>query len=89
MAKEEPVVLEVATLPREKVGPFLLLGVDKDADQEQIEAHWAQRVIWARKNQVNAALQEINWAREIINDDWSKKGGRGEHYIFDPKFEFP
>jgi hypothetical protein len=69
MAKhQEPVVLELAPLPREQIGPFLLLGLDKDADREQIEASWAQRVIWARKQQVRVALEDINWAREVIND---------------------
>lgn len=61
-------VLELAPLPREQLGPFLILGVDKDADAEQIEAHWAQRVIWARKNQTPLALQDVNWAREVISD---------------------
>ena len=28
----EPVVLDLAPLPREQIGPFLLLGLDKDAD---------------------------------------------------------
>jgi hypothetical protein len=65
---QEPVVLELAPLPREKIGPFLLLGVDKDASPEQIEAHWAQRILWARKNQIYLALAEINWAREVINN---------------------
>ena len=32
---------ELASLPREQVGPFLLLGLDKTADKEQIEANWA------------------------------------------------
>ena len=32
MPPPEPVVLELAPLPREQVGPFLLLGLDKDAD---------------------------------------------------------
>ncbi len=69
MAKEqEPVVLELAPLPREQIGPFLLLGVDKDAGPEQIEACWARRVIWARKNQIQTALGDINWAREVISD---------------------
>jgi hypothetical protein len=57
----EPVVLELAPLPREQIGPFLLLGVDKDAN-------WARRVIWARKNQTRAPLEDINWARETISD---------------------
>ena len=64
----EPVVLELAPLPREKTGPFLLLGVEKDADSELIEASWARRVIGARKNQISVPLENVNWAREIIND---------------------
>ena len=64
----EPVVLELAPLPREQMGPFAILGVEKDADNEQIESHWAQRVIWARKNHIAVALTEINWAREALND---------------------
>ena len=27
-----PIVLELAPLPREQVGPFLILGLSKDAD---------------------------------------------------------
>jgi hypothetical protein len=69
MAKSpEPVVLELAPLPREQIGPFLLLGLEKDADAEQIEASWARRVIQARRQQVNIALEDVNWAREVIND---------------------
>jgi hypothetical protein len=55
-------------MPREQVGPFLLLGVEKSADKELIEANWAKRVIWARKNQIKVALEDVNWAREIVND---------------------
>src|SRR5438270_4274681 len=66
--EQEPVVLELAALPREQIGPFLLLGVDKDAGPEEIEANWAQRVIWARKNLLRTALGDINWAREVITD---------------------
>ncbi len=59
---------ESHSLPREQIGPYFLLGVDKDASAETIEAHWAQRVIWARKGQVHAALSDINWAREVLSD---------------------
>jgi hypothetical protein len=55
-------------LPRDQLGPFLVLGVDKDAAAEVVEAHWAQRLIWARKNQVGVPLQDVNWARELLND---------------------
>jgi hypothetical protein len=63
-----PVVLELAPLPREQVGPFFLLGVDKLAGKDQIEAQWAQRVIWARKGQSKVPLEDVNWARENLND---------------------
>ena len=65
---EQPVLLQLAPLPRQQIGPFLILGVDKDAPKDVIEAAWAQRLIWARKNQFRMALEDINWAREIIND---------------------
>lgn len=68
MSDSEAIVLELAPLPREQTGPFLILGVDKDADAEQVEAQWARRVIWARKGQIAVPLQDINWAREVLND---------------------
>jgi hypothetical protein len=68
MAKNEPVVLELATLPREQVGPFLLLGLDKTAAPEQVESNWADRLKWARKQQGKVPLEDINWAREILKD---------------------
>jgi hypothetical protein len=64
----EPVVLELATLPREQIGPFLLLGLDKTADKETLDAHWAERLKWARKGLSKIPLEDINWAREILND---------------------
>jgi hypothetical protein len=67
-SRPEPIVLELAPLPREQIGPFLLLGLDKDAEARQIEAHWAQRLIWARKNQLGVGLEEIHWAREVLRD---------------------
>src|SRR6516164_9202413 len=64
----EPVVLELATLPREQVGPFLLLGLDKAAGKADIDAHWAERLKWARKGLAKVPLEDINWAREILSD---------------------
>ena len=64
----EPVVLELAPLPREQIGPFLILGIDKDADAEQVDAAWAERIKGARRGQHRIPLEDINWAREIIQD---------------------
>src|ERR1700722_20055436 len=69
MAKNaEPVVLDLASLPREQVGPFLLLGLNKESDKDRIESNWADRLKWARKNLIKVPLEDINWAREILND---------------------
>lgn len=69
MAHENaPVVLELAPLPREQLGPFLVLGLPKDADRDQIESNWAERVKLARKNQFKIPLEDINWAREMVNE---------------------
>ncbi len=65
----EPVVLELATLPREQVGPFLLLGVDKSANKKEIEEHWAERIKWARRQQIKVPLEDVNWAREALTEN--------------------
>jgi hypothetical protein len=64
----QPAMLELAPLPREQIGPFLLLGLDKDASATDIEAHWAERIKEARRRQIAAELGDINWAREVLND---------------------
>jgi hypothetical protein len=53
---------------RELVGPFLILGVDKDADEATIEAHWAERVLWCRKGTTKLSLEDVHWAREVLRD---------------------
>jgi len=63
-----PVVLELAPLPREQAGPFLILGVPKSAPKDHVEEQWAKRVIWARKKLTKVPLEDINWARELLND---------------------
>lgn len=64
---KSPVVLDLAPLPRDQIGPFLILGVEKTADKEQIESSWAKRIIWARKKQIGVPLEDINWAREMLS----------------------
>src|SRR6516225_10685442 len=62
-----PVMLQLAPLPRTQIGPFLILGVDKDADRDPVEAQWAQRLIWARKGMTRSSLEDINWGREVLS----------------------
>ena len=63
-----PVMVELASLPRNQVGPFLILGVDKDADKDALEAGWAQRLIWRGAASFRSPLEDINWARDTLND---------------------
>lgn len=58
----------LAPLPREQIGPFLILGITKDADLERIEAAWAQRVLWARQGKTRTPLEDIHWARSVLRD---------------------
>ena len=53
---------------REYAGPFLVLGVDKDADEATVDSHWAERVLWCRKGQTQLALEDVHWAREQLRD---------------------
>src|SRR5262249_12541894 len=55
--------------PRQQVGPFLILGIDKDVSREAVEAGWAQKLILARRNQAKTPLEDINWAREMLGDE--------------------
>jgi hypothetical protein len=62
------VPVALAPLSRERVGPFLILGVPKDADDETIDAAWAQRVLWARQGKTRVPLEDIHWARAVLRD---------------------
>jgi len=63
-----PIVLQLAPLPRTQIGPYLILGVDKDASREAIEAAWAEKVKQARRGQIKTPLEDINWAREMLTN---------------------
>lgn len=68
MAKTDPVVLELAALPREQIGPFLILGLAKDSDKEQIDAQWAERIKMSRRQMLKVPLEDVNWAREMLKE---------------------
>ena len=72
MPPNAPIVLQLAPLPRTQIGPFLLLGVDKDASRDTIEAAWAEKVKQARRGQIKTPLEDINWAREMLTSKESR-----------------
>lgn len=55
---EGPPVVELAPLPRELRGPFLILGVEKDAGADEIEAGWRR----------HAGVPDADWARQILGE---------------------
>src|SRR5689334_11155046 len=59
---DEPILGEFPLLPREELGPFLILGVDKDVGPTQIEARAA------RRSEVGIPQDDIRWAREVLSD---------------------
>ena len=72
MPPNAPIVLQLAPLPRTQIGPFLILGVDKDASRDTIEAAWAEKVKQARRGQIKTPLEDINWAREMLTSKESR-----------------
>jgi hypothetical protein len=67
--RDDPALgVELTDLPREQAGPFLVLGVPKDADAETVEARWAQCVLWARQGKTRTPLGDVHWAREVLRD---------------------
>lgn len=72
MPPNAPIVLQLAPLPRTQIGPFLILGVDKDATRETIEAAWAEKVKQARRGAIKTPLEDINWAREMLTSKESR-----------------
>ncbi len=64
----EPLIVELAPLPREQMGPFLLLGLDKDASAEQIATHAAERLAWAQEAPLPVSAEDINWAQDVLRE---------------------
>jgi len=64
----EPMTLELATLAREQMGPFLILGVDKSGAKDRIEAQWARRLKECLSKRVSLAREDVNWAKEMLGD---------------------
>src|SRR5262245_9068235 len=53
---------------RETVGPFLVIGVDKDADAADIESQFAQRFTEVRRGEGRWSEADLIWARSILLD---------------------
>ena len=70
--KAHPWSWSLPALPREQVGPFLLLGLAKDADKEQIDARGPTAIKLVRGRLLKVPLEDVNWAREMLKDRESR-----------------
>jgi hypothetical protein len=60
----EPIVLDLATLPREQLGPFLLLGLDKSADSVLGQLAYRYGIIGNRQGR---GWQPLDVEKDVAN----------------------
>jgi len=66
--RDEVWELSTARLPWQQAGPFLILGLDKDASSEQVESATRQRLDWIRQGILSCSEEDLNWARDMLLD---------------------
>lgn len=62
------VELRTAVLPRESMGPFLILGLDKGASPEEVDKAWRERLQWVEQGWWNVSCDDLNWAHDVLLD---------------------
>jgi hypothetical protein len=55
-------------MTREDAGPFLILGIDKDADAASIESQYQARLDLMRRGDIKWSESDLTWAREQLVD---------------------
>jgi hypothetical protein len=64
----DPVVLDLAPLPKEKMGPFIILGVAKEATPKEIESAFQERLLGIQAGDFPLGEEDIHWAKERLSD---------------------
>lgn len=54
--------------PRELAGPFLILGIDKDADAATIETRWQSQRDAIERGECQWSIDDLDWAKETLLD---------------------
>lgn len=55
---------------REEAGPFLILGIDKDANDASVEAQYELRKLASQRGELKWSADDIEWARDqLLNSD--------------------
>ncbi len=55
---------------REDAGPFLILGIDKDANNASVEAQYESRMSASQRGELKWSASDLEWAREqLLNAD--------------------
>jgi hypothetical protein len=55
-------------MTREDAGPFLILGIDKDADAASIESQYQLRLGMSQRSEIKWTDGDLAWAREQLLD---------------------
>jgi hypothetical protein len=50
------------------MGPFLILGLDKDASPEEVDKAWRERLQWVEQGWSNVSCDDLNWAHDVLLD---------------------
>lgn len=53
---------------RELAGPFIVLGVDKDADEAAINNHFHLQCLAAARGELQWTQGDLEWARQLLHD---------------------
>lgn len=59
-------------IPRELAGPFIILGVDKDADDATIESHYHSQLTSIERGECNWSPDDLEWARCQLSEAKSR-----------------
>jgi hypothetical protein len=53
---------------RELAGPYLVLGVDKDVDSDEIEAHYQSQCRAVERGECSWSIDDLEWAKQVLCD---------------------
>lgn len=70
-------------MTREDAGPFIVLGVDKDADTATIEAQYQARLFPARRGELTWSVSDLDWAQEQLSDAERRVAADAESWNID------
>jgi hypothetical protein len=66
-------------IDRDDVGPFIVLGVDKDVDAATLHARVAERLRQIDRGECRFTRADVEWARDVLRDRKSRLRADVDH----------